>query len=197
MPREGTGDIWTTTADGPAVPPDRSSPSGLKPSRREAKQETNLGESLLWWYWRKNNQSLSSCFQFLKQSYSAQVLLCMLARTPMDAMEVAAGTGDALLQAISFLNCQKEFSLFHKDSFQEQYEKKSIYFLFRKSSSLNSLWPSQVPTLLPFTEFCFSATLVVTKGTSLAGVIQLLHQALSGEAKQNTSGLSAEVPTTQ
>lgn len=57
----------------------------------------------------------------------------------MDAMEVAAGTGDALSQAISFLNGQKEFSLFHKDSFQEQYEKISIYFLFRKSSSLNSL----------------------------------------------------------
>lgn len=30
-------DTWTTTADGSAVPPDKSSPSGLKPSRREAK----------------------------------------------------------------------------------------------------------------------------------------------------------------
>lgn len=80
----------------------------------------------------------------------------------------------------------------------EQYEKRNTYFLFRKSSSLHCLWPSQVPALLPFTEFCFSAfTLVVTRGTSLAGVTQLLHQALSGEAKRNTNGLLAEVPTTQ
>lgn len=59
----------------------------------------------------------------------------------MDAMEVAAGTGDALSQAISFLNCQKEFPLFHKDDsqhrsldfpFQEQYEKININFFVQK-----------------------------------------------------------------
>lgn len=78
--------------------------------------------------------------------------------------------------------------------FQEQYEKRNSYFLLQKSSSLHCLWPSQVPALLPFTEFCFSAfTLVVTSGTSLAGVTQVLHQALSGEAEQNTNGLLAEV----
>lgn len=79
-----------------------------------------------------------------------------------------------------------------------EWENKYLFFLFRKSSSLHCLWPSQFPALLPFTEFCFSAfTLVVTRGTSLAGVTQLLHQALSGEAKQNRNDLSAEVPTTQ
>lgn len=96
-----------------------------------------------------------------------------------------------LFQEEDFKHCSLDFP------FQEKYEKIKTYIVFRKSSSFHCPWPSQVPALLPFTELCFSpSTLTETNETSLAGVTQLLHQALTAEVKQNVDSRSAEVPAT-